>query len=108
VYRFVEHDPPTAADFVPVLLQRPNNWPGRECEAAGLSVLTDLADAARQRRRFKGFRRRKVAGGTIEPEHGDQQAHAACRVPLARDVVGGRRDCGRSTVRGRGRRRAMM
>jgi hypothetical protein len=29
-----------------------------------------VADAQRQRRRFKGFRRRQVAKGIIQPEHG--------------------------------------
>lgn len=60
VYRFVDRDPPAASDFVPVLLKRPDIEPGKRCQAAGLSVFTDLADAARQRRRFKGFRRRNV------------------------------------------------
>ncbi len=70
VYRFVEADPPAGSDFVPVLLLRPEACIGKECECAGLSVFTDIADAARQRRRFKGFRRRKVARGIIEPAHG--------------------------------------
>jgi hypothetical protein len=70
VLRFVEHDPPLADDFQPVLLS--GRWfpPQRRCEAAGLSVFTELADAAAYRRRFKGFRRRRVARGTIQPDHG--------------------------------------
>jgi len=70
VYRFVINDPPAAADFVPLIQLRDDIWPSKLCEAAGLSVFTDLVDAARQRRRFKGFRRRKVARGIIQPEHG--------------------------------------
>jgi hypothetical protein len=70
VFRFVERDPPVAGDFVPWLISGRPVPPQRACEAAGLSVFTELADAARYRRRFRGFRRKRIARGIIQPEHG--------------------------------------
>ncbi len=70
VHRFVDHDPPTAADFEPVLLSGRGFTPERTCDAAGLSVFSDPVHAGNYRRRYKGFRRRRLARGTIQKHHG--------------------------------------
>ena len=71
VYRLVRQDPPAQRDFVP---QRNagsrSSFPGSECIASGLSVLRELDDAVRLRKRVPAFKNRTIARGELRPEAG--------------------------------------
>jgi hypothetical protein len=70
VWRIVKADTPTADDFVSHKLTYPaKNWGKSECQACGLSVHRNRADALGLLAlpRFRGYH---VASGTLAPAHG--------------------------------------
>jgi hypothetical protein len=70
VWRLVKSTTPTAEDFVSHYEAKPGkDWGGKDCEACGLSVHRDPADAAALRA-LPLFRNHRVASGTLTSSHG--------------------------------------
>lgn len=72
VYRLVEGSSPTARDFQPTIVESPHRPfpPDNLCMTCGVSVFKDLADARRQREKYKPLREKKIARGTVMPADG--------------------------------------
>lgn len=73
VYRFVSTLPPSMQDFAPTICEADERafTPGEEyCIAHSTSVFTNIQDAEKRRRRYKKFRNKFIAKGTIDPTDG--------------------------------------
>lgn len=68
--RLVRNSPPQPTDFAPWRIENPNGNVSDECKACGVSVLRDIADVQRLRKRVPGHRKKLIAVGTLTPELG--------------------------------------
>jgi hypothetical protein len=71
-YRLVSKDPPSDTDFVRPIDKphEPAETAEEECSLYALSVFTDPADVNLAQQFIPGFKKKLVALGHIEPEHG--------------------------------------
>jgi hypothetical protein len=70
-FRFVEHDPPQAADFVrPVHGPRGAKLDPADCGHHGLSLFAEEDDVRRMRQLVPPFAKKMVARGELEPQMG--------------------------------------
>jgi hypothetical protein len=72
VYRLVRNEPPIEDDFLSNKQEAMSGvWPGKECEACGLSVLNSYDKADKTIRTYKKkFKLHKIAKGTIAQSTG--------------------------------------
>lgn len=72
VFRLVLNEPPSDSDFLSYKEEdKDGMWPGKECEACGVSVYNSYKRADETKRKYKSkFKLHNIAKGTIKPEAG--------------------------------------
>src|SRR5437016_1558986 len=81
VFRAVNHDPPTADDFLSYIEEgKTVRDPAKRCQASGISVQGSLAAARHHRAVFPGLYS-CIAQGALKPAHGKLKATPNKRFP---------------------------
>ena len=73
LFRFVDHKPPEASDFVSNHLLGKKYEKAKHCQACGLSILTCEADVQLFLKAVPYFRKKFVAKGTVSPDWGKME-----------------------------------
>ncbi len=74
VYRLVQSDPPQSEDFIPLYIDKPENFERKPisevCQGCGVSVCKDKQDIERLQSSSGKMRKRHIAEGELNPTLG--------------------------------------